>query len=330
MGFLRRVRGGSNDTDPGTWTELWRVLRSFDGPVSVDAAARWVEQQRGADPRVLTAARAQLGRAYALLDTEAHARELRTWPFTGAGEVFGRRRFLRVVDQIVLGGPDAVAQVAADPARIRDDDTVPSFTQGECFEVPDPTETTLGVALAQAQAVAGTRDPVDLELVWPEPEWVWPSIEDLTAAELTRQRTVLDPERSWVTLNAFFLRPDQHPDRAETDTGSRGDEKPRVAGTTGWEGAARAASARLLTGLGPAPLQGERAVSDEVYLVVCRGDAPPAGLPYPLVTLGPDGLAVQDFEGRLEVLVQAAATALSQTALPWSPRARADLAFLAG
>ncbi|MBE7701188.1 hypothetical protein H9623_12865 [Oerskovia sp. Sa1BUA8] len=98
------------------------MLAPYGGRVTPSSTENW---QQASDTMGVTALREadkQLVEAYALLDTEQHARVV---GYVGTDAPFARSRFVRTLDAVIVAGPEAVSRVVADPSALRSYDTLP-------------------------------------------------------------------------------------------------------------------------------------------------------------------------------------------------------------
>ena len=259
MGLFGRRRA----TDPSSWDELWEALAPLGGRLTRDAVARWEDAVVTSPPAFLDATSEQLGHAYRLLGTEAHAREIGPGAFAGPDRPFARLRFGRVVDAVVASGADAVARVATDPAAIRSyatgvplADPVLAFTTDavplgvQLLRVRDRARFERGAELRAPRAPRRAElSPTDLDKdalkAWPslsgrEPERAWAGI--------------ADPEEPWLDVDASNL--DPVPD-APTDPTGAGSAREVLDAPGSWFSAGSAAAERLFVALGPDGLGAE-------------------------------------------------------------------------
>ncbi|WP_265521326.1 hypothetical protein [Oerskovia flava] len=183
-------------SDPSSWRELWEVLAPYGGALTPASARAWSDAAASMDPRLLATAREQLERAYELLDTQHAAAFVGGAPFTTPDRPFARRRFLRALDAVVVAGPDAVAQVAADPSTLRAYDTAPAVAP---YEVPDPQ----GSLLERLDLATSSSPHAHLMLgtatyLPRRREAGWPALGSDTIA----RQFYLDPELGWVDVDA--------------------------------------------------------------------------------------------------------------------------------
>jgi hypothetical protein len=296
----------SKPADPRAWTELWSLLAVL-GP-SMDRAdpRAWrtaAAAQKDADLRKATD---QLAEAYGMLNTEQIARYARM-PFTGPGRPFEYRRFLRVIDAVVLAGPDAVARVAADASAVRGYDTAPSLEPAAFYDESLPDTAPLLAMLTTLRP--GQLGMWVLRLPHYGPAASWPSITGGTP-QLMRA----DPSVPWL--------------ECEVELDDDGD--PEAPGS--WERCGYQAAKLLFTALGPEPelvAPGLRAVMVEV--------TPPDLGEEPDIDGGAASLAVEltgpetevtDPQRRIDLLVRRSAAAM--LGLTLTSQAREVLSELAG
>ncbi|MGC5168362.1 hypothetical protein [Luteimicrobium sp. DT211] len=344
MGLFGRRRAA----DPSSWDELWEALAPLGGRLTPEAVARWEDVVATSPPAFLEAASEQLGYAYRLLGTEAHAREIEHGAFAGTGEPFAAGRFARVVDAVVAAGPEAVARVAADPGAIRSYATaVPLLDPVLAYRGAGPV--TLAVELGRARerssfergaelrapraARRAVLSPTDLDKdamkAWPslagrKPERAWAGI--------------ADPEEPWLDVDASNL--DDTPGVwADPEAFAEGRKILDAPGS--WFTAGAAAAERLFVALGPDGL-GVEARASSVGLVSLELQRPGDGaeprteaeqsvevLTVP-VTVDAGDEAVSGAEARADVLVRACARRLLELPLVATPQNLETLARLAG
>jgi len=343
MGLFGKRRAA----DPSSWDELWEALAPLGGRLTPDALARWEDAVVTSPPAFLEAASEQLGHAYRLLGTEAHAREVGPGAFAGPDRPFARLRFGRVVDAVVASGPDAVARVAADPAAIRSyatavpladpalaftTDTVPLGVQ--LLRVRDRARFERGAELRAPRAPRRAElSPTDLDKAalkaWPSlagrsPERAWAGI--------------ADPEEPWLDVDASNL--DATPDE-RTDPETVAEVRDLLASPSSWFTAGDAAAQRIFVALGPDVL-GPEARAASVGLVTLELQRPGSADDQPEepeqwaevltvpVTLDAVEAGATGAQERADVLVRACARRLLDVPLVATPQHRPVLAELAG
>lgn len=320
--FTRRVAD-----DPSSWDELWTVLTPLGGSLEASAVERWRAVASAFTPAQLDRAAEQLGYAYRLLDTEAHARALVPGGFTAPGEPFARQRFVRTLDAVVAAGPDAVAQVvtepsalagwpvaASDPAAYYDWDAVRPPALGlELLRARTPSLFALGggLRLGAGATAAWIATPALLDA---ERLARWPSLRARTRWPNPLTDTP-DPEVPWLDVDASSL-----------DADGTGDDDP-----TSWYAAGDAAAARLFVALGADALHGAAEGVTAVEVEVDAGaDPDPLGVPGDgvvtvVAALAPQDAGVQDVAGRVDALVRAVAAALVASDVAFAGAARSRL-----
>lgn len=348
MGIFSRF--GRRSSSPHEWTQLWDLLSPLGGKTTPDAVDRWSRWARELPEERLTTAADQLRQAYDVLDTEKHGRALGVEPFSGIDRPFARLRFLRVLDGVILAGPDAVERVADAPELVRGHDTVhlldPELTLGDA----SPAHVNLARLLDEARVLRGTlaRSVEDLRGVPAVEAWVamskldfssatnlwttsrrWPTVRSAKAP--LRQRFALeDPEVAWIDVDASMLCGDDS-----------GDVEPDHGHHDCWVAAGHAATLEVYRALGGAAgAQHELAHRHVVVEAMPADEVTGDGKSAPDV--GPDALlvfvelglsdleqAVVDPQARVALLVRRTAERLSRAALPWSGPNREALVALA-
>jgi hypothetical protein len=346
VGLFGRRRGD----DPGSWDELWAVLAPFGGRLTDASVEHWRAAAASFTPAQLELAAEQLGFAHLLLDTERHARELAPDGFAEPGRPFARGRFVRVLDAVVVAGPDAVARVAADPAALRSYADVGVLAPEQYYDLTDAGPPALGLELLRALVPAQFSEGAAMRVAAPRRlRWLaspgrldrrrlgrWPSLRDRRGQGDPLAGTP-DPEVPWLDLDASEL------DGAggEVDGDGRDDDD----GPATWYGAGFAAAARVFVALGPDALGGVSPGLVRIALDVTSGSAangpgarsaPEAtdsyddGVLIADVALPAEDVAVTEPDERVRVLAARAAQALSSLGLTFSDRTRDALDALAG
>ncbi len=344
--------GTRRTADPSSWDELWEVLAPLGGSLAPEAVARWEDVVVTSPPAFLEAASEQLGHAYRLLGTEAHAREIGPGAFAGTDRPFAARRFARVVDTVVVGGQDAVVRVAADPAAVRSfAATVPLLDPLSAIldeEVP------LAVGLwrvhdrARFERGAELRAPRTAKRLVLSPTVLgrdalraWPSLQGRTPNRAFAG--IRDPEVPWLEVDALTL------DEALAASGDRGAVAPArdlLDETGGWSWAGSVAAGRLFEGLGTDALRpdGRSGSISLIRLTLEVSEDGPDGESRPAdfapdqwgevlevpVVLDPDDARVDGAEARAAVLVLACARRLLDVPLVATPQNLPALTRLAG
>ncbi|GMA24419.1 hypothetical protein GCM10025864_21780 [Luteimicrobium album] len=270
MGLFGRRRA----TDPSSWRELWEALGPLGGRLTPEAVRRWEDIVATSPPAFIEAASEQLGHAYRLLGTEAHAREIGPGAFEGTGRPFAAERFGRVVDAVVVAGPDAVARVAADATAVR--------SYAAAVPLLDPVlayrgdgDVTLGVELlrirdrSRFERGAELRAPRSRRFVTSAADLdrdalrAWPSLRGRQPGQVWTG--IRDPEEPWLEVDASDL--DVVPGASDLGDveATRAAQHARDAPGS-WYGAGLAAAERLFTALGPDAL-GPDAATAGVALV---------------------------------------------------------------
>lgn len=348
MGLFTKL--GRRTSAPQEWAQLWELLVPLGGQTTPDAVDRWSRWARALPAETLTVAAEQLAEAYALLDTEQHGRALAVEPFTGLDRPFARMRFLRVLDRVILAGPDAVEKVADAPELVRGYDTVHLLDPDQSLGSTAPALMHLSRLLDEARVLGGQTAPTVGELPQPEETealrammqlehgsasggWVssrrWPTLRSAKASRRTRF-SIEDPEIAWIDVDASILCDDESGD-APAD---------HVHDESCWTGAGRAATLEVYAALGGAAgAQHElchRQVGVEVVSAedaTADGGAPDVDEALPMVlvelVLTDAELAVVDPPARVALLVRRSAERLARTALPWSASNRTALVGLA-
>ncbi len=340
MGLFGRRRA----SDPSSWDELWEALAPLGGRLAPEAVARWEDAVVTSPPAFLEAASEQLGNAYRLLGTEAHAREIGPGAFAGPDRPFARLRFGRVVDAVAASGADAVARVAADPAAIRSyatgvplADPVLAFTTDavplgvQLLRVRDRSRFERGAELrAPRPPRRAELSPTDLDK---DALKAWPSLAGRKPGRAWVG--IPDPEEPWLDVDASNL--DATPDE-RIDPETVGEVREILASPSSWFTAGDAAAQRIFAALGPDVLGADaRAASvGLVALELQRPDDEPRTateqseevLTVP-VRLDPVEAGVTGADERAEVLVRACARRLLDVPLVATPANRPELERLA-
>lgn len=229
---------------PERWTQLWEVLAPLQGSLHPTMMSAW----RASEPagRELRKAHEQLHEAYQALNTERLAGTLRR-PFNGLQEPFAYRRFLRVIDMVVLAGPDEVRRVAEDPAAVRAHDTIRALDPIEWLDDlspggvdAPPLAGLLGDAVRRSR---GARDPYSPPPVYgPKMAGSWPSYprESRTGVAWT----LADPSLPWLGLDTESL------DDGLLDAGRIDDASVLTLTPDCWEFSGMQATKRVLTAIG--------------------------------------------------------------------------------
>jgi len=347
MGLFGRRRA----TDPTSWRELWEALGPLGGRLTPEAVRRWEDIVATSPPAFIEAASEQLGYAYRLLGTEAHAREIGPGAFEGTGRPFAAERFARVVDAVVVAGADAVARVAADPAAVRSFATgVPlldpvlayrgdgDVTLGvELLRIRDRSRFERGAELRAPRARSFVTSAVDLDR---DALHAWPSLRGRAAG--AEWAGIRDPEEPWLEVDASDL--DVVPEVAELDDVEATRAAQHALDAPGsWYGAGVSAAERIFTALGAdavGPETGDGPVS-LVSLELLRPseeravgpDREPARwaeiLSVP-VALDPADAATTGADARTDVVSRACARRLLELPLVGTPANRPTLERLAG
>ncbi|PJI93817.1 hypothetical protein [Luteimicrobium subarcticum] len=283
MGLFGRRR----PQDPASWDELWEVLTPLGGRLDPVVVARWRDHVARSAPAVIEAAGVQVGHAYRLLGTEAHARLVGPGAFDGVDRPFAAGRFARVVDAVVVAGPDAVARVAADPEAIR------SYSAG--VPLLDPVEAyrpggqvALGIELLRVLELARLATGAELRAPRGIFSWTltptsfdraalreWPSLRGRRPDAALRG--IRDPEEPWLELDASNL--DPAPDPAAVPAYREAGPAPEGDGPTDWYALGSLAAERIVAALGPDVLVGRptAVVMLEVVRPTADEDGPQGG-----------------------------------------------------
>ena len=337
--------GRRSATDPSSWDELWEALGPLGGSLAPAAVARWEDIVVTSPPAFLEAAAEQLGHAYRLLGTEAHAREIGPGAFTGTDRPFAAERFARVVDAVVVGGPEVVARVAGDPSAIRSYATaVPLLDPLAAYH--DDGDVTLGVRLMRLRE--RSRFERGAELRAPRTQRFVVFVADLDRAALRRWpslrgRTpgdawagIRDPEEPWLEVDASDLDVVRDVSELGDPEATRAAQKALDAPTS-WYNAGVAAAERLFTTLGAGALGASSVV---VSLELVPPDLPDPDVPeleperwrdlltVPAV-LDADEAATTGADARAAVLVRACARRLLDVPLVATPQNLPTLTRLA-
>ena len=340
---------GRRSSAPQEWAQLWEILAPLDGRTSPDAVDRWSRWAREQPVETLDAAAGQLIEAYEELDTENHGRALAVDPFSGVDRPFARLRFLRVLDRVILAGPEAVEQVAGSPELVRGHDTVLPLDPERSLDQPSPTTVNLPALLDEARVLRGTtvRSIADLTGAAELEAWQamthlrssgaadtwttsrrWPTVRSAKSARRLRF-LVEDPEVAWLDIDTSAL----------CDVDADGD--PHCAHGSCWVEASRTATVEVYRALGGAAgaqheLAHRQVCVEAVPAQDATADATAApdvdeDLPMVLVELAltEDELAVTDSQARAALLVRRSAERLSRAALPWGAPSREALVALA-
>jgi hypothetical protein len=343
MGLFGRRRA----TDPSSWRELWEALGPLGGRLTPEAVRRWADIVATSPPAFIEAASEQLGHAYRLLGTEAHAREIGPGAFEGTGRPFAAERFGRVVDAVVVAGPDAVARVAADPTAIR--------SYASAVPLLDPVlayrgdgDVTLGVELlrirdrSRFERGAELRAPRTRSVVTSAATLdrdalrAWPSLRGRSAGQVWTG--IRDPEEPWLEVDASDL--DVVPDLADVEAVRSVREV--LDDPESWYSAGISAAERLFTALGADALGADAATASValVSLDLQEPADPKAGAPdlepeqwaevlsVPVV-LDPADAATTGAGSRIDVLARACARRLLDLPLVATPANRPTLERLA-
>lgn len=248
---------GSKKSRPESWTQLWEVLAPLGGSMSSAGAAAWSAE--GVEVRTLREAYSQLCDAYRLLNTEALARSVRE-PFTGPGQPFGYRRFVRVLDNVVLAGPEAVRRVADDASTLREYDTLPPLDPSTFYDELLPGEPPLLTVLRGAldRAWASEHRPAGPSgwqagspVFGPAAPKSWPSLPDRFFG-LIRD----DPSVPWLEFVSEL------------------DEGDSVGQPGCWEFSGYQATKRVFVALGPDPQRVAPGVKDVMVEFAPPGEPP--------------------------------------------------------
>lgn len=353
MGIFSRL--GRRSSSPHEWTQLWELLAPLGGQTTPDAVDRWSRWAREQPEETLTSAAEQLRLVYDALDTEKHGRALGVEPFSGIERPFARLRFLRVLDRVILAGPDAVEQVAGSPELVRGYDTVHLLDPEPSLGDASPAHVNLARLLDEARVLRGTlaRSVEELSGAREVEAWVAMSRLDFSSAtnlwttsrrwrtvrsakSAVRQRFALeDPEVAWIEVEASMLC-DDDPDGAGPGDADLDHEHHDC-----WVAAGHAAALEVYRALGGAAGAQHELAHRHVVVEAMRADdvtedgksAPDVGPEVPLVVvelgLSDLELAVTDPQARVALLVRRAAERLSRAALPWSVPNREALVALA-
>ena len=348
MGLFTKL--GRRTSAPQEWAQLWELLVPLGGQTTPDAVERWSRWARTQPAETLASAAEQLTEAYTLLDTEQHGRALAVEPFTGLDRPFARLRFLRVLDRVILSGPDAVEKVADAPELVRGYDTVHLMDPDQSLGSTAPALVHLSRLLDEARVLGGHSALTVGELSQPDEAeamlamlqlehgaasdgWVtsrrWPTLRSAKQARRARF-SIEDPEIAWIDVDASILCDDESGDQPVDHRHDEGC----------WTGAGRAATLAVYRALdGAAGAQHElchRQVGVEVVSAedaMTDGAAPDVDESLPMVlvelVLSEAELAVVDPPARVVLLVRRSAERLARTALPWSASNRTALVALA-
>ncbi len=198
----RRERATATPVDLDALVDLWALLAPMEGRITPESLAAMRARGVAFDDARLVRADQQLSLAMSVMDTEEHARHLGQDAWTGMGEPFGRRRFVRALHTAVVAGPVAVARVRDRPEALVEYDTAP---------VP-PVRVDDGSLSRHIEALLIDRDGPDGELsrgasvlqdfdTHSEKRIAWPSVYAWEVAEnWDHDFATLDPEGAWLDL----------------------------------------------------------------------------------------------------------------------------------
>lgn len=349
MGLFATISRRSSS--PHQWTQLWDVLKPLGGRTTPDAVARWSRWARELPAETLTTAAGQLAGAYELLDTEKHGRALAVEPFAGVERPFARRRFLRVLDRVILSGPDAVVRVSGSPELVRGYDTVHLLDPEAVLLDPDraPAFVNLSALLDDVRVLRGTAAPTvadlrgaaaaeaartltQMDFAHVASTWTtsrrWPALRSAKGPVQLRF-AMEDPEIAWLAVEATDLCDDE----AE-------DADPTHVHDDCWVAAADAAAVEIFRALGGAAGAQHDLSHRHVWVEILAAEDATLGAGAPEVDgnlsmvmvelpLSEHELAVVDQQARVALLVRRTAERLSRVALPWSGHSREALVALA-
>jgi len=296
----------SKPPDPQTWTQLWSLLAPLRPSLDRADLSAWRATAAALKEADRRKPFDQLAEAYGLLNTEQHARYVRL-PFTAPDRPFEYRRFLRVVDAVVLAGPDAVARVAADPSALRGYDAAPSLDPIAFYDESLPE---MGALLTLLIMVRPSELGMWLLRLPPYgPATSWPSITGGTG-QLMRA----DPSVPWLEFEVE-LDDDDDPDLPDS-----------------WERCGSQAAKRVFTSLGADP----QVVAPGLRAVMVEFTSPDVGLESEFdggsasfaIELTEQDTEITDPRTRVDLLVRRGAAALLD--LPLTPEAREVVVELAG
>jgi hypothetical protein len=308
---------GSKASRPESWTQLWEVLAPLDGSISPPGLQAWLAAS--VPEPTLRRANVQLRQAYAQLDTETLARSTRA-PFTTPGQPFGYRRFLRVLDNVVLAGPEAVRRVVDDASALQVYDTLPALDPSAFYDEPLPTEPPLLTVLRGALDVVWPpeRRPTGpsgwqakLPMFGPQVRKSWPGLSD-GWGELARA----DPSVPWLEIVSEL------------------DDRSCVGRPGCWEFSGYQAGKRLFAALGPDPQAVVPGAKDVMVELAPPGERPDEPIYRDDGVVGCMGmLTAQEYEvsepaERIAIVTRRSAEALLRLRL--SGQARQMLTQLAG
>lgn len=207
MTFLARLLGRSrppaaSGVDLDALTDLWALVEPMQGSLTHESLDAMVAAAAGFSDERLVRADRQLSLAMSVMDTEEHARQLTQHRWTGVGEPFGRRRFVRALHTAVVAGPVAVARVRDRPEAVAEYDTSPVPPAGD--ETGSLSRRIEGVLIArEGTSGALSRDASvlrDLD-THGERAIAWPTVHAWeVAARDEHDVERYDPEGAWLRL----------------------------------------------------------------------------------------------------------------------------------